>query len=397
MKLSKNYVTIIVVCVIIVTMLGSATVFAPPPSEPPTQPGLYDLTQSTLGNLTEISYKLDLTLEQLTEQENKLEVKTIVDNYRARPTNNNFAHVLVQVTSNGEGVADLEFENFEVVLLRGPIGFDTIELADVQPFPVTPGNYILYLQPELGGTWSAGLYVWTLRVTNGTKIGNTLFSMTVVSMVQDTWINEMYKEIKDTQGQIDESTTAIGERLNEIEENFDDQMDTIEETIGFIPAIFNISETIDNPFGEHLDWPLYRMWVNSTESFQVKAFYLSVYYGDWGQNPWQEELQIEFGTPDGPYTAIEIFDPGFGLHDSWTWYDADHTPWEAKYSRHFAVELLGYLDIDTSNVCPANTTFELYMHVIDGPDGDEVINMNVVVETAQNATVRIGFDDATTY
>jgi hypothetical protein len=80
----------------------------------------------------------------------------------------------------------------------------------------------------------------------------------------------------------------------------------------------------------------------------------------------------------------------------------DHTPWEHPFGdtptyRGYDVELLSFLDLDTSSVCPANTTFEIYLTIIDGPNGDEAINLNVVVETAQNATVRIGLDDGLTW
>ena len=97
----------------------------------------------------------------------------------------------MQVTSNGVGVVGLDDPNFDLVLLRAPFGSQSTDLIDVLTFPVTSGNYMLEVVPESGYEWLAGEHVWTLKVTDGTKTGHALVSITVIDGELYTWMGDV--------------------------------------------------------------------------------------------------------------------------------------------------------------------------------------------------------------
>lgn len=109
----------------------------------------------------------------------RLIIEAIAEDGIAAPGNVNVSAIIVSVTnSKGEGVIGLNKSNFTLgSIMVGPGGslshIDSV-MHDVSA-PIT-GIYIIRIAPLAGQTWKLGVYIWSLKVTSGVNIGQTLCS-----------------------------------------------------------------------------------------------------------------------------------------------------------------------------------------------------------------------------
>jgi hypothetical protein len=388
-KTSKTYdykkmLALFAVCIYTLSIILASS-FAPASAVPPSQPDLFEIVDWTLGNVTEVQD----TLKNITEMQSKMEKFDVVaatDEYFAEPGGFDTVSVFVDVTCNGEGVADLDDENFEAVALRFPLGSYMPRIEDVEKFPVTPGSYWIHMRPKLGDTWREGLYIWDLLVTDGNRTGSTIFTVTVLEGNQVSWMNDVKSGIEGIDGKVDDVHTYIDERIDAVEERLDNQ-----------PKLFNKRMNITYPF--HPLEADYRIWVNSTENYVVKAVYFGVDYGeDYLFNP----VKIEFLSSNGTNYGVSVLIPEtipesvpIGVQSSSFSIDSNYwvyPRWNASNRRGWKVELLSQLGIKTPPTCPANSTFQIRFDIpIEGVTWDEILYLHVMVESTANAIVDMGY------
>jgi hypothetical protein len=105
----------------------------------------------------------------------RLIVNAIAEDTIAKPANALDSYIVVSVTDiNGTAVAGLALANFA---LGSPIvgpGGSTSHISGVGPGGSVTGVYILRIAPLAGQTWKSGVYIWSVRVTAGANVGQTL-------------------------------------------------------------------------------------------------------------------------------------------------------------------------------------------------------------------------------
>jgi hypothetical protein len=105
----------------------------------------------------------------------RLIVNAIAEDTVAAPGNAIDSYIVVSVTdSNGVAVAGLALANFT---LGSPIvgpGGSLSHINSVGGGGAVSGVYILRIAPLAGQTWKSGIYIWSVRVTSGANVGQTL-------------------------------------------------------------------------------------------------------------------------------------------------------------------------------------------------------------------------------
>lgn len=112
----------------------------------------------------------------------RLIVEAIAEDGNAAPGNVDVSAIIVSVTnSKGEGVTGLNSSNFilgsVMVGAGGSISYIDSVMHAVNA-PIT-GIYIIRIAPLAGRTWKSGVYIWSLKVTSGVNVGQTLCSTQV--------------------------------------------------------------------------------------------------------------------------------------------------------------------------------------------------------------------------
>ena len=105
----------------------------------------------------------------------RLSVNAIAEDTIAAPANALDSYIVVSVTdTNGAAVAGLAQANFAVGSpIVGP-GGSLSHITSVGPGGAVTGVYILRIAPLAGQTWKSGVYIWSVRVTSGANVGQTL-------------------------------------------------------------------------------------------------------------------------------------------------------------------------------------------------------------------------------
>lgn len=105
----------------------------------------------------------------------RLIVNAIAEDSIANPGNALDSYIVVSVTdANGAAVAGLAQANFA---LGSPIvgpGGSLSHISGFGPGGAVTGVYILRIAPLAGQTWKSGVYIWSVRVTAGANVGQTL-------------------------------------------------------------------------------------------------------------------------------------------------------------------------------------------------------------------------------
>jgi|JI6StandDraft_1071083.scaffolds.fasta_scaffold905130_2 hypothetical protein len=106
----------------------------------------------------------------------RLIVNAIIEDSIASPGNDKDAYMIVSVQdSNGLPVENLTMSSFvvgsEVVGAGGSISH-----INMVRNGKLPGIYVLFLGPSAETTWKLGVYIWSVRVSNGTSQGTALCS-----------------------------------------------------------------------------------------------------------------------------------------------------------------------------------------------------------------------------
>jgi hypothetical protein len=198
-------------------------------------------------------------------------------------------------------------------------------------------------------------------------------------------MNDVRDGVDSIEGKVDDVHAYIDERIDAVEERFGNQ-----------PKLFNKRMNITYPF--HPLEADYRLWVNSTENYVVKAVYFGIDYGeDYLFNP----VKIEFESSNGTSRGVSILIPEtipesepIGVQSSSFAIDSNYwmySRWNASNRRGWKVELLSQLGIKTPPTCPANSTFQIRFIVWEGITWDEILYLHVVVESTANATVDMGY------
>jgi hypothetical protein len=79
-------------------------------------------------------------------------------------------------TGSGAAVTGLTANNFQVGSpIVGP-GGSVSHITSVGSGGSVTGVYILQIAPLAGQTWKSGVYIWSVRVTSGANVGQTLCS-----------------------------------------------------------------------------------------------------------------------------------------------------------------------------------------------------------------------------
>ena len=102
-------------------------------------------------------------------------VNAIAEDTIAAPSNANDSYIVVSVTdANGVAVPGLTITNFAVGSpIVGP-GGSISHITTVSSGGSVTGVYILRIAPLAGQTWKSGVYIWSVRVTSGVNVGQTL-------------------------------------------------------------------------------------------------------------------------------------------------------------------------------------------------------------------------------
>ena len=105
----------------------------------------------------------------------RLVVEAIAEDTIAAPSNALDSYIVVSVTgSNGVAVTGLTANNFQVGSpIVGP-GGSISHITTVSAGGSVTGVYILRVAPLAGQTWKSGVYIWSVRVTSGANVGQTL-------------------------------------------------------------------------------------------------------------------------------------------------------------------------------------------------------------------------------
>jgi hypothetical protein len=105
----------------------------------------------------------------------RLIVNAIAEDTIANPGNALDSYIVVSVTdTNGTAVGGLVQANFAVGSpIVGP-GGSISHITSVGPGGSVTGVYILRIAPLAGQTWKSGVYIWSVRVTSGANVGQTL-------------------------------------------------------------------------------------------------------------------------------------------------------------------------------------------------------------------------------
>lgn len=105
----------------------------------------------------------------------RLIVTAIAEDTIAAPSNALDSYIVVSVTdSNGVAVTGLTIANFAVGSpIVGP-GGSLSHIVSVGSGGSVTGVYILRIAPLAGQTWKSGVYIWSVRVTSGANVGQTL-------------------------------------------------------------------------------------------------------------------------------------------------------------------------------------------------------------------------------
>jgi hypothetical protein len=105
----------------------------------------------------------------------RLIVNAIAEDTIANPGNALDSYIVVSVTdANGAAVAGLVQANFAVgSAIVGP-GGSISHITGVGAGGSVTGVYILRIAPLAGQTWKSGVYIWSVRVTAGANVGQTL-------------------------------------------------------------------------------------------------------------------------------------------------------------------------------------------------------------------------------
>lgn len=107
----------------------------------------------------------------------RLIVKAIAEDTIANPGNANSSYITVSVTNtSGTAVTGLTMANFALGSpVVGPGGSNS-HITSVAPGGAVTGVYTLRIAPLAGQTWKSGVYIWSVRVTSGVNVGQTLCS-----------------------------------------------------------------------------------------------------------------------------------------------------------------------------------------------------------------------------
>ena len=102
-------------------------------------------------------------------------VNAVAEDTIAKPANALESYIVVSVTdANGAAVAGLVQANFAVGSpIVGP-GGSLSHITGVGSGGAVTGVYILRIAPLAGQTWKSGVYIWSVRVTSGANVGQTL-------------------------------------------------------------------------------------------------------------------------------------------------------------------------------------------------------------------------------
>ena len=102
-------------------------------------------------------------------------VNAVAEDTIAKPANALDSYIVVSVTdANGAAVAGLVQANFVVGSpIVGP-GGSLSHITGVGSGGAVTGVYILRIAPLAGQTWKSGVYIWSVRVTSGANVGQTL-------------------------------------------------------------------------------------------------------------------------------------------------------------------------------------------------------------------------------
>jgi len=107
----------------------------------------------------------------------RLVVDAIAEDTIAAPSNALNSYIVVSVTdTNGVAVTGLTAANFQVGSpIVGP-GGSVSHITSVGTGGSVGGVYVVRIAPLAGQTWKSGVYVWSVRVTSGANVGQTLCS-----------------------------------------------------------------------------------------------------------------------------------------------------------------------------------------------------------------------------
>jgi hypothetical protein len=105
----------------------------------------------------------------------RLIVNAIAEDTIAAPSNALDSYIVVSVTdANGVAVSGLTIANFAVGSpIVGP-GGSVSHITTVSTGGSVTGVYIVRIAPLAGQTWKSGVYIWSVRVTSGANVGQTL-------------------------------------------------------------------------------------------------------------------------------------------------------------------------------------------------------------------------------
>lgn len=105
----------------------------------------------------------------------QLIVNAIAEDTIASPNNALSSYIVVSVTNaDGTAVAGLTIANFSVGSPIVGSGGSTSHITSVGLGGSLSGVYILRIAPLAGQTWKSGVYIWSVRVTSGANVGQTL-------------------------------------------------------------------------------------------------------------------------------------------------------------------------------------------------------------------------------
>jgi hypothetical protein len=105
----------------------------------------------------------------------QLLVTALAEDTIAAPNNALESYIVVSVTdTNGVAVTGLAMANFAVGSpIVGP-GGSVSHITAVSTGGSVTGVYIVRIAPLAGQTWKSGVYIWSVRVTSGANVGQTL-------------------------------------------------------------------------------------------------------------------------------------------------------------------------------------------------------------------------------